>query len=566
MGEDRGRRTIVLAAIVLAAVLPYLNALTAEFTFDDFGLVVENTDLPPDTPVRVLLTSGMPGGVYRPLPMLTYRANAAASAGPFGYHLVNVGLHAVATVLVFALASVVLGGGLAAAICAAFFAVHPIHTEAVTSIAGRPEVLATVFVLGALLAFAAGKRRPGARSWWLGLSLALFAAGLLSKENAFTTVLLVALLEVWLTPRATVGRLVRMLVPYVAVGAGYLAFRVWLFGTLTQPLPPPVIDNPLAHVSFWPRIGTALVVLRQYLAALAMPLRLTADDSLAQIPVVTSIGDSRLAVAVVVLAGVAVALVVTRRRAPALAFAALFTAGALAVTANVLFPIGAMKAERFLYLPSVGWCLACGWIAARWIATSDWRRALPIGLVLVALAGRTWLRNRDWQTNFTLFTVDVVTSPESARANANAGAVYGRAGKLVTATFHYRRALHIFPRYATAAEGLAQAYEGRHHDAAALHWYARAAALDPDLVSARMRRAELLLRRGEPARAEVALRAVLGRRPDDPRLLADLALARLAQRDPTGARTLVAQAESQGGPNAFTADLRRRLAESEPSR
>src|SRR5207249_3868713 len=102
----------------------------------------------------------------------------------------------------------------------------------------------------------------------------------------------------------------------------------------------------------------------------------------------------------------------------------------------------------------------------------------------------------------------------------------------------------IFPRYATAAQGLAQAYELLGMDDAALHWYAKALKLEHRLPGANLRRGGLLMRKGEPARAEVALRAALKTDPRDARILVNLALARLAQHDPDQAQALVARAES----------------------
>ena len=117
------------------------------------------------------------------------------------------------------------------------------------------------------------------------------------------------------------------------------------------------------------------------------------------------------------------------------------------------------------------------------------------------------------------------------------------------AMYHYQQALAIFPEYATAAAGLAQVYELKNLDDAALHWYAKAVKLDHHLVNANLRRGALLLRKNEPARAEIAFRAGLKTARDDPRLLVNLALARLAQHDEGAARALLARAESVAGPD-----------------
>jgi tetratricopeptide (TPR) repeat protein len=534
------RRGLLPALLVLLALLPYLNSLSADFAFDDYGLVIENPGRPRSA--LAAFRHGEAGGLYRPLTALTFMANEAAGQGPFGYHLVNVVLHAATTLVAFALASLLLGGAPEARVAAALFAVHPVHTEAVTNVAGRAEVLAALLVLASLLVLAWSRGAARRHPIWPTLSAILFAAALLAKESAFVTVGLAALVSAWLE-RSTPRGVVRSVLPFVLLGGAYLLFRLAMFGVLTQPKTPPVIDNPLAWVPLWPRVATAIVVLWQYVSVLAVPLRLSSDDSLNQIPVVASALDLRLLLALGLFAALVSALVALRRRAPVLVFAGLFLAVSMAVTSNLALPIGAIKAERFLYLPSFGWCLGCAWLLERSVRSSG-RRALLVAAVLVALAGRTWARNRDWQNNFSLFTADVAASPNSARANSNAAAVYAQAGELFMAVYHYQRALAIFPQYATAAQGLAQAYELRGMDDAALHWYARALKLDHRLPGANLRRGGLLLKKGEPARAEVAFRAALRTDPDDARLLVNLALARLAQRDPDRARALVARAES----------------------
>ena len=96
--------------------------------------------------------------------------------------------------------------------------------------------------------------------------------------------------------RRPARRLARLLVPYALVIAGYVAARHEVLGALTIRTPPPLLDNPLAHVDVWPRLATAVVVLWQYVSVLALPLRLSADDSYDQVPVVTSALDPRFLV------------------------------------------------------------------------------------------------------------------------------------------------------------------------------------------------------------------------------------------------------------------------------
>ena len=177
--------------------VPYLNSLSNGFAFDDPDVVRDNPMITENAPAALLHTVYYPGALYRPVTMLTYMANHQVSPDPFGFHLVNILLHALVTLAVLALARELLGSLLAATVAAALFAVHPVHTEAVSNVVGRAELLAAFLVLVTLLAEIA-PRAPTGRAMGLHLAALLaFAAGLLAKESAFTAIALIAIVVWW---------------------------------------------------------------------------------------------------------------------------------------------------------------------------------------------------------------------------------------------------------------------------------------------------------------------------------------------------------------------------------
>jgi len=472
-----------VAPIAVVAAAPYLNTLGAGFTFDDHGLVVQNPMATPGmSPFAWFFRESTTGSLYRPLTMVSYALNALVSPAPWSLHLGNVLLHVLATLVAYDLARVLLRSTPSAVATALLFAVHPVHTEAVASVAGRAELLAGLFVMLALSALVRAERNPS----WRAVSLVAFALGALSKESAFAMVPLAALVLAWTGPMRA-GRLARGLAPYVAVGLGSLLLRRVVVGSFGLLEAPPFIDNPLAHVGVGPRIATAVVVLFEYLSVLAAPIRLSADESFNQVPVVASVLDPRLFAAVGTFVIVGASLISARRRFPVLGGALLFFLAAMTVTANVLFPIGTIKAERLLYLPSFGICLAAGWLLRRWAGRRWSQRTAVVALGLALLAGRTWVRNADWRNDFALFTSTAAASPASARAQANAAAVYGQAGRLDLAEQHFRAAYAIAPQFAPAAMGLAQVADARGQRDEALRWYEEAVSLDPHLAGARER-------------------------------------------------------------------------------
>ncbi|HXJ36249.1 MAG TPA: tetratricopeptide repeat protein [Candidatus Eisenbacteria bacterium] len=520
--------TAALVLVLVAALLPYLNSLAGEFVFDDIALVLQNPNRTPGMGLFDWFTRvTAPGPVYRPLPMVTFALNAMYGASPVGYHVVNVALHVAASAAAFDLGLLLAGSTSVALLAGLLFAVHPVHTEAVSNIAGRPEILAGLFSLLALSSFVRA-RREGATWLWDAVACVALAAGMFSKENAFTVLPLLVLVYAWIRPA---DRHWLVLAPYVVVAAACLAVRHAVVGSLVLAALPPHIDNPLAHVSTLERLRTAAVILQDYLAVLALPMRLSADEGFNQVPVVESWGDPRFLAAMAVLGAVAAGIyVAVRKRRGVVVVGALFGAIALSLTANVLFPIGTNKAERLLYLPSFGWCLAIGWLAATWAEESRARLRVVV-VVLLLFAARTCVRNLDWRTNFTFFTATAEASPGSARANKNAGSVYAMTGNWEAAREHYARALDIDPTYALAALGLGgvAAAQGAAREAAT--WYAKAATLDPTLVVAHLYLGQTLLQTGDLRGAEAAYRTGVAASPGEPQLVLGFLGARAAQDD-----------------------------------
>ena len=128
----------------LAAVFLYLNTLDCGFCFDDSAVILDNQDLRPNVSWTNLLWNdfwGTPMGSnlshksYRPLCVATFRLNYLLhELQPMGYHLVNVLLHGAVCYLYVQLCGVVFSAVWPALIAGLLFAVHPIHTEAVSTL------------------------------------------------------------------------------------------------------------------------------------------------------------------------------------------------------------------------------------------------------------------------------------------------------------------------------------------------------------------------------------------------------------------------------------------------
>lgn len=569
-GEERIRRWAPALAVALAALLPFLNALGNNFVYDDLPLVPWNT--------RV--NSGLSGlpeclstpywgqdtqtGLYRPLVLASFNLNYALGDGPDAtrFIAVNLLLHALVSLLVLALARELGAREGVARAAALLFAIHPVHTEAVTWVSGRAELLCAAFGIATLLAHRQAVRADSDRrawAWRAATALALLAA-LGSKEHGITLLGVLVALDLLLPVRAT-GSPSRWLKDYallVLATATYLALRVAVLGGAAwSPQKVIPLDNPLVpHVrsalgnlygaTLGERILTAVANLSEPLRVLVWPARLSLDHSHDQLPLLRSV-QPRAVLGGLLLVGTAAGVWACRRRAPLVSFALAFLALTWSISSNLVVVIGTVFAERLLYLPSVGFALLVALLWGRLArgASRPWHRQLAVGLLAAAAllgAFRIGRRNRDWHDRRTIWLATVQASPNSARAHLKLGAVehdlgeaFHQAGRtrdarpfFERAERHLARSLEIYPEGADTNLTLASARLRLGHVAEALPLYARAITLQPGHARAWLGWSDALLRLGRRKEALHRLRQALEVVPPDHPQRGDL-LSRAAE-------------------------------------
>jgi protein O-mannosyl-transferase len=178
-------------------------------------------------------------------------------------------------------------------------------------------------------------------------------------------------------------------------------------------------DNPLQGAGFWVSRLTAVKVLGAYLWLLIWPARLSPDYSYNQIPLSTGM-DFQTILALLVWIAIAAAAVISYRRARPVLFFIAFFAVTIAPVANLVILVGSIMAERFLYLPSIGFAgvLVWGALALRRRVPAKWMAA-ALAVVCLALAARTWARNADWFDDRTLWASAVQVCPDSYKTHQN---------------------------------------------------------------------------------------------------------------------------------------------------
>ncbi len=412
---------VALAAVTLAA---YSNSFNAGLIFDNRGLILQDARIhstSPENIARIIDYSYWwpygESGLYRPLTTFSYLFNYTIlgnGENPFGYHAVNLALHFLNVLLVFALARRLLkrDSDLVPALAAALWAVHPVLTESVTNVVGRADLLAGASILGGLLLYL---RFTETGAWrWLAALAVSTAIGAFSKESAVCVAGVIVLYE--LTWRRCWRHLLYGVLSTAPGIVWMLAQRAKVMSQVPMVVFPPW-DNPLAAAGFWTAKLTALKLVANYLGLLFVPWRLSCDYSYAQVQLFSG-GIADWLTLLFVIAIAAAALWMYRIHRPVF-FLAAFAAITFLPTSNILFPIGAIMAERFLYLPAVAVAIttavALGALERRLGKARLAQSALAVLIVL--FAARTWARNLDWRDDVSLMSAAVSASPNSFKAH-----------------------------------------------------------------------------------------------------------------------------------------------------
>ena len=242
------RRGVAMATgVAVLATLPYLNTTSNEFVYDDYAQVVRNDLVRSLSPLPSLSEGSVTHGQvewYRPLTIYSFALNYAFDGlRPFLYHVTNIVLHAANSLLVAALVWRLSRSAVVTVTSAALFAVHAVHTEAVTPVFGRADLLSAFFVLAGWCLSLEGPSLPLRRRFTIAL---LFVAGLLAKESAVALLAVIVvsdLLRANAPERSFSSRLGNLLNQrrglYVALGLALTGYTLLRFAASVLPEPSP---------------------------------------------------------------------------------------------------------------------------------------------------------------------------------------------------------------------------------------------------------------------------------------------------------------------------------------
>ncbi len=445
-----------VGAIIAFIVLAYWPSLDVPFVFDDFHNIVTNDAVHPERWSELVAPFQEERGVRsRPFGKFTFAVNYLADGlNPTGYHLVNIAIHIVNAVLLYALLlaltraprsppALARNAALFAFGAALIWALHPVNTQAVTYVVQRLASLAATFYLLAMLLFVLWRtgrvRTPIA---WAGIA-ASFVLGFLTKEHTVT--LPAALLLVDVAFFAGWRRRHSILVAALAVAAIPLLITYGhaTLEYLTEP-------SPRRGFSALERLMTQGRVIAHYLSLIVWP-----DHGRLQVDYDFAVSRGLLQPPVTVLAWAALAAVtfaaaVGLRRQPWLCAGWLFFMLAIAVESSIVMI--ELAFEHRVYLPSL--LLVAGILAPAYSHATSPRAARGLALVAIAVAGllafQTVERNREWVDQGELWKADMKRGASQFRSALNSAYALVRQGRP-------DEALDILERVPKNLEGLSAA-------------------------------------------------------------------------------------------------------------
>lgn len=480
-GRPSAKTAWLAIVVALMALLPFLNATRGDFVYDDYNLIINHPGLQDLENWPAILTQGHYKGVggYRPVVSLSFAANLSLGGqDPVGFHWTNLLLHALNAVLVLLVVRRLQNSTAVAFTAAILFAVHPVHTEAVSWISGRAELLAAFFFFLAWWLYLEGT--AAARPWRTILwaeSLVAFFAATLSKENALLFPLILVAGEVFrnrmtaqtqekvmASPSSPlVPRIIMSVTPYFLVIGLYFLMRELLYseGILRKAENIKSIDNVLVTAELWPRFMTAVSILADYVVLTLFPFHLSADYSFNQIPLETQFLNPRVWGSFLLLTLIGIFMILSWKKNRPSWFWIGFFFLMLGPVSNIAIVIGAIKADRFLYLPSFGLCVWLAYLAfgsAWWSEAPQSRSArrrlkhtrITVGAVVILFTLATWDRNPTWNSAQSLWAQTVKDAPNSAKAHANLGTALLNRGENARSIPHFERTIEIDPLYSGA--------------------------------------------------------------------------------------------------------------------
>ena len=435
-------RTKSILLVFFLIFVVYSNSLGGEFVSDDEYFVVKNINVKSLANIRdffanrsAMAFADLALDVYRPVTTLSYAIDYSIwKLNTFGYHLVNVFFHSFNSILLLILLYAIFEDIWIAVFASLFFALHPVQTEVVSWISGRSSVLFLFFYLSALILYIRGKILP---------SLALFAASLFSKEMAVTLPLLLIAYDAHFPKGVSVTRRAIKYLPYFVLVAAFILIRALVLKRVSQ-------CGWWGDSPYYTFLCMAVSFL-DYIKVLALPI---GQCAFYITNIYTTVFHPKVLLGLVLLAISLLSVPIAFRKYRRASFFICWFFITILPVSNIV-PLKAFTAERFLYIPSIGFCVLLAMLLNKQkkaVAT-----ALAVAIV-VTYSVLTMRRNEDWKDPVLLAKSIIKVSPQNSWAYTCLGSAYLGDEKYPDAEKALKKALALSRDYSSPMTALGFCY------------------------------------------------------------------------------------------------------------
>jgi len=473
---DKKTLSLSIILIIVLGLIAYANSLSGQFLFDDELLIKENSFIRNATGIEKFFTTdimaraGLISAFYRPLQMITYALDYAIwNLNATGYHITNTFLHIFVALCIYWMINILFADNKLSLLASALFVVHPIHTEAVSYMSGRPDPLCVLFMLLCTIIYIKQVDRDRISMPGYILFLFTYTLALLSKEMSVILPLLLLFYHFVFRKKIKTLQFMSLL----GVLAAYLVTRLTYLKYILSP--PQVGSDTMLN-----RIPGLFVAILGYIRLLFLPFGLHMEYGTK----LFGYTDPRALIGIII-TFVVLAFVYLNRNNKIILFSVGWFFLALFPVSN-LYRINAYMAEHFLYLPSIGFFLLIAYYLT--VIYKD-KKYKPLGTVLIIITlsfytALTIKQNDYWKDPLTFYDRLLKYAPDSASAYYGRGITYDKKGSYDKAISDYNRAIQIRPDYVDAYNNRGIAYDKKGDHDKAISDYNRALQIKPNYTAA----------------------------------------------------------------------------------
>lgn len=472
------RRPAVLLIVSTAIIAAYSNTLNAPFAFDDLVYITNNPA------IRELSNLWPPLGT-RYIGYLSFALNYRIGGYDVtGYHVFNIAVHIVNSLLVYEMASLVLScqplrgtfaqsKGRVALFASLLFALHPIQTQSVVYITQRFASIATLFYLLSIVLYLKWRsdEKRGHGVYFLSVLAALLA--MRSKEISFTLPVMAAFLEFTFFSGNVRKRLLALVPFAVAALTIPLSFLIsadpaGIMGLKTMAQQRAELES----LSKYEYLISQFWAIGRYMRLLVFP---AGQNLLYDIPAFKSFFVPKVFFSFILVASVACGAIFAYVRSFRQGGAALVISSGILwffITLSIessIIPIQDIIFEHRVYLPMAGASMAFAAAFFHVAGKNGMAKLVAASFIIAALGVATYARNMVWRDTLVLWEDVVAKSPWSSLGHLNLGAEYYSRNMTDKAISELKEAIRLAPANPVARKNLAALYFdiGRYDDAQA---------------------------------------------------------------------------------------------------